>query len=176
MPAITMYTGSSCLGPGCAGVPVKITYHQTGACNGLPGSGGVVSAGPNAAYVVFGIERIDNSLGTTTFSFDPDRLFVQQTAPRFFASSTQFYPQVLGPFAVAPQTLGPGVNRSFSVTAQGAAVVTTSTADGAVEANQTAYFLQYDRQPTDPPITLVKSDATRTSWPFTQDCSTIVLK
>jgi hypothetical protein len=68
MPAITMYTGSSCLGPGCAGAPVKITYHQTGACNSFvipPG----VSAGPNAAYVIFGIERIDNSLGTTTFNF-----------------------------------------------------------------------------------------------------------
>ena len=45
MPAITMYTGSSCLGSGCAGVPVKITYHQTGACDGfvIPPA---VSAGP----------------------------------------------------------------------------------------------------------------------------------
>ena len=175
MPAITMYTGSSCLGPGCAGVPVKIMYHQTGACNSWvipPG----VSAGPNAAYVIFGIERIDNSLGTTTFNFDPDRVFVQQTGPRKFDSNLQLYPNVLGPFAVTTQTLAPGVNRGFAVSAQGATIVTTTTLDGAIEANQTAYFLQYDRQPTDPQITFVKSDATRTSWPLTQDCKTIVLK
>jgi hypothetical protein len=41
------------------------------------------------------------------------------------------------------------------VTAQGATVVTTPNPDGAVDANQTAYFLQYDRQPIDPQITLV---------------------
>jgi membrane-bound inhibitor of C-type lysozyme len=176
MPAITMYTGSSCLGPGCAGAPVKITYHQTGACNGFVIPTGAVSAGPNAAYVIFGIERIDNSLGTTTFNFDPDRIFVQQTGPRKFDSSLQLYPNVLGPFAVTTQTFAPGANSGFAVSAQGATVVTTTNADGAVEANQTAYFLQYDRQPSDPQITFVKSDAARTSWPLTRDCKTIVLK
>jgi hypothetical protein len=54
--------------------------------------------------------------------------------------------------------------------------VTTTNSDGAVEANQTAYFLQYERQPGDPQITLVKSEAARTSWPLTRDCKTIMLK
>ena len=57
LPAIAMYAGSSCVGPGCNGLPVTITYHQTGACNGFVGTGGT-SVGPNAAYVIFGIERI----------------------------------------------------------------------------------------------------------------------
>lgn len=177
MPGITMYTGSSCIGPGCAGVPVKITYHQTGACNGfVPSGGGIVSAGPNAAYVIFGIERIDNALGASAFNFDPDRLYVQQAVAQKLDSNMQVYPQVLGPFAVVPSTIPVGTNRVFATAAQGATVVTTTNANGAVEANQTAYFLQYDRQPTDPQITLVKSDASRTSWPLTLDCKTIVLK
>jgi hypothetical protein len=155
---------------------VKITYHQTGACNGFVIPTGAVSAGPNAAYVIFGIERIDNSLGTTTFNFDPDRIFVQQTGPRKFDSFLSLYANVLGPFAVTTQTFAPGANSGFAVSAQGATVVTTTNADGAVEANQTAYFLQYDRQPSDPQITFVKSDAARTSWPLTRDCKTIVLK
>jgi carboxypeptidase family protein len=176
LPAITMYTGSSCLGPGCAGLPVKITYHQTGACNGFPKTGGgVVNVGPNQAYVIFGIERIDNSLGTTSFAFDPAKLFVQQATQHFLDSSLQLYPEVLGPFSAVPTTLTPGQNLKFSAVAQGAAVVITTNVDGAVEANQTAYFLLYNRAPTDPPITLVKSDAGQTSWPLTQNCKTIAL-
>jgi hypothetical protein len=170
-----MYTGSSCVGPGCAGLPVTITYHQVGACNGFPTSSGATSVGPNAAYVIFGIERIDNSLSSSTFNFDPAHLFVQQAAPRFFDSSLALYPEVLGPFAAVPLTLPIGQDRIFAVSAQGALVVTTTTTDGAVEATQTKYFLSYDRQPTDPPIVLVKSNAARTSWPLTQDCKTIVL-
>ena len=63
MPVIAMYTGSSCIGPGCAGLPVTITYHQTGACNGFVDSFGGHFLGPNQAYVFFGIEEIDNSGG-----------------------------------------------------------------------------------------------------------------
>jgi hypothetical protein len=176
MPAVSMYTGSSCIGPACAGLPVTITYHQTGACNGyVDGFGGHFS-GVNAAYVFFGIEKIDNSGGTTTFNFDPSNLFVQQAAQRFLDSSLSVYAAIFGPIAITPQTLTAGNSISFAPVAQGATVVTTALADGAVEANQTKYFLQYKRGPSDPPINLVKSDASRTSWPLTKDCTTITLK
>ena len=89
--------------------------------------------------MIFGIERIDNSLGTTTFNFDPDRIFVQRAGSPKFDSGLQLYPNVLGPFAVRFQTLAPGTNMGFAVSAQGSAQVTTTTLDGAVEANQTAY-------------------------------------
>jgi hypothetical protein len=171
-----MYAGSSCVGPGCNGLPVTITYHQTGACNGFVSPGGATSAGPNAAYVIFGIERINNALGLSAFAFDPNRLFVQQTTARFLDSNLALYAQVLGPFAATPTTVAVGANLGFVAVAQGATVVSTGTADGAVEANKTSYFLQYDRQPTDPQITLVKSNAPITSFPLTQDCKTITLK
>jgi hypothetical protein len=64
------------------------------------------------------------------------------------------YPQVLGPFAVAPTTVAVGANLGFAAVAQGATIVSTGTLDGTVEANQTSYFVHYDRQPTDPQITL----------------------
>jgi hypothetical protein len=175
LPAIAMYTGSSCIGPGCAGLPVTITYHQTGACNGYVDGSGAHSTGPNAAYVFFGIERIDNSGGTTSFAFDPANLFVQQASQRFFDSTLSVYAGIFGPFAVVGNTLTPGQNLGFSVTAQGALVVSTTNPDGSTEANQTPFFLRYNRQPTDPAINLVKSDASRTSWPNTQDCKTITL-
>lgn len=175
LPGIALYTGSSCLGPGCAGIPVTITYHQVGACNGYVGPFGAVSVGPNAAYVIFGIERIDNSLGSSAFNFDPRNVFVQQATQDFFDPNLALYTDVLGPFAAVATTLAIGDDRVFAVSGQGALVVSTTTTDGSIEANQTKYFLQYNRQPTDPPVTLIKSDAARTSWPVTADCKTIVL-
>jgi len=177
MPAIAMYTGSSNIAlPPPPSSPVIITYHQTGACNGYVDGFGGHSAGPNAAFVFFGVERINNSGGTAAFNFDPDNLFVQQTAPRALDSNLSVYAGIFGPFAVQAGTVNAGNNRSFSPVAQGATVVVTTLADGSTEANQTAYFLIYNRQPADPLIILDKSDALRTSWPNTQDCKTITLK
>jgi hypothetical protein len=175
-PAISMYTGSSCVGLGCAGVPVTITYHQTGACNGYVDGSGGHDIGPKAAYVFFGIEEIDNSLGSTSFAFDPGNLFVQQASQRFLDSSLSVYAGIFGPFAIQASTLTPGQDLPFAPVAQGALVVTTTASDGASEANQTPYFLHYNRQPSDPQINLVKSDASRTSWPSTPDCLAITLK
>ena len=175
LPAVSMYTGSSCVGPACAGLPVTITYHQVGACNGFPAPGGAVSVGPNQAYVIFGIERINNSGGTTNFAFDPSNLFVQQATQHFFPSNLALYANILGPLAVVGSTLTPGQDLKFAVSAQGSAVVTTGTTDGAVEANQRSYFLSYNRQPTDPPVNLVKSNGAVTSFPLTQNCQSIIL-
>lgn len=155
---------------------MTIRYHQTGACNGFVDGFGGHFSGPKAAYVFFGFEEIDNSLGATSFNFDPNNLFVQQTSQRFLDSSLSVYAGIFGPFAVQAQTFTPGQDLSFSPVAQGATVVTTTASDGASEANKTAYFLQYKRQPSDPQINLVKSDAGRTTWPNTPDCRTIVLK
>jgi choice-of-anchor A domain-containing protein len=157
------------------GSPTTITYHQTGACNGFVDSSGGHSAGPNQAYVIFGIERIDNS-GGPSFAFDPANLYVQQASRHFFDSSLSIYSGVLGPFAAVPTNLTAGQNLGFNPTAQGALVVSTTATDGASEANNTAYFLSYNRKLNDPPVNLVKSDASRTSWPYTPDCKTITLQ
>jgi hypothetical protein len=158
---------------------VTITYHQTGACNGYTNSFGLVSAGSNFAYVLFGIESIDNSLGASAFAFDPSRLFVHQTKPKtvqdFVDPGLQLYTDILGPFAAVPTTVPAGDDMKFAVSAQTALVVSTTNSNGSVEANQTPYFLVYDRKPADPPVNMVKSDAKQNSWPNTEDCKTISL-
>jgi len=158
-------------------LPVTITYHQTGACQTyVDGMGNGHSTGPHAAYVFFGIERIDNSGGTTTFNFDPTKLYVQQAAQDFFDPFLSVYKDLFGPVAVQAQSFSPSANISFSPVAQGALVVTTTATDGATEANNTPYFLRYNRAASDPPINLVKSDASKTTWPYTPDCTTITLQ
>jgi hypothetical protein len=157
--------------------PVNITYHQTGACNGYsPSGGGIVSAGPNAAFVLFGIEKIDNSGGSAAFAFDPTKLFVQQAVRHFIDPNLAIYRDILGPFAAVSTTVNQGQLMKFNPVAQGALAVQTTNSDGSTEANQTAYFLKYNGSPTDPTVTLTKSDASRTSWPNTQDCTAITLQ
>jgi hypothetical protein len=65
---------------------------------------------------------------------------------------------------------------NFSPNKFGPLVVETSDSNGATEANQTAYFLRYKAAPTDPIVFLIKTDATRTTFPSTEDCTTIVFK
>lgn len=142
----------------------------------MDGSGSHGAGGPHFVYVFFGIEEIDNSAGSVNFAFDPNNLFVQQASQRFLDSGLSVYTGIFGPFAVVASTLTPGQDIKFSPVAQGATIVTTTNVDGSTEANQTKYFLKYNRQPTDPLINLVKSDASRTSWKNTPDCSTITLK
>jgi hypothetical protein len=154
---------------------VTITYHQVGACNGYTNSFGVVTAGTNFAYVLFGIESIDNSAGTNTFDFDPKQLFVQQKVKDFVDPSLALYTDILGPTAAVATKVPPGDDMKFFVSAEAALVVSTKNPDGAVEADQTPYFLLYDRQPGDPPVKMVKSDASQTSWPLTEDCKSITL-
>jgi hypothetical protein len=123
--------------------PVNITYHQTGACNGYsPSGGGIVSAGPNAAFVLFGIEKIDDSGGTGPFAFDPTRLFVQQGVRNFIDPNLSIYRDILGPFAAVLTTVNKGQLLKFNPVAQGALVVQTTKPDGSTEANQTPYFLK----------------------------------
>ena len=155
--------------------PVKITYHQTGACNGFSTSTGISSAGPNAAYVLLGIEKIDNSGGAAAFAYDPTKLYVQQAVQNFIDPGLSIYPNVIGPFATAATSVAKGAVLPFSVSGQGALVVQTTDANGSKEANQTAYFLKYNASATAPTVLLVKADASRTSWPNTEDCKTIAL-
>jgi hypothetical protein len=158
-----------------AASPANITYHQTGACNGFSTSTGITSAGVNQAYVLFGIEKIDNSGGSAAFNYDPTKLYVQQATRNFIDPGLSIYPNIIGPFASIATTVAKGTTLPFSVSGQGALVVQTTDANGSKEANQTAYFLKYNAAPTDPPVLLTKSDATRTSWPNTEDCATISL-
>ena len=66
-----------------------------------------------------------------------------------------------------PQGKLVGLN-GFSV-----AVVPTANSNGSIEANKTSYFLIYDTATTDPGLLLAKGNSSQTSWPNTEDCTTI---
>jgi subtilase family serine protease len=153
--------------------PPTITYHQTGACNGYVNGSGGVSAGPNAAFVMFGIEKIDNSASSKPFPFDPTKLYVQQATQEFVDPGLSIYADIFGPFAAIPTSVAGGFDMKFSPSAQTALVVQTVNSDGATEANNTSYMLRYNSAATDPPVLFSKSDAP--PWPLTQDCTTISL-
>jgi hypothetical protein len=147
--------------------PVLINYHQVGACGYFTTPSGLTSAGANQAYVVFEIESIDNSNSGSQFTFDPTKLNIH--ANTFFAPGTQFYTYILGSLAVGPpiQVAG-GLKQPLGKF--GALFVQTSNPDGAVEANQTSYFLSYQHQAGEPLVFPVKTNASQTSWPDTEDC------
>jgi hypothetical protein len=161
-------------GGGCNIPPVTIHYSQYAACTHVPLNPGIASVDPNAAYVVFQVEEIDNQ-SSQTFNWDPNRSYVQQATKHFADSTLRIYDKIFGPFAAVPDMFGPGVDADFQLAEDLSVVVTTSTSDGAVEANATQYNLLYDEQLTDPPVTFVKTNSSQTSWPVEQDCCSIGL-
>ncbi len=152
---------------------VTITYKQVGACNGYETSNGGVSVGPNAAYVIFAVDTIDNSQSSQDFAFDPTHLFVNLGGQHVHIdTSLSLAHDILGTFTLVPTTIPAGK----TVTLDGFApvVVTTVAANGASEANKTSYFLLSDPSPNFGFI-LVKSNPSQTSWPDTENCRDIQL-
>jgi hypothetical protein len=152
---------------------VSIAYKQIGACNGFATPNGLVSAGVNQAYVLFAVERIDNTGNAAPFAYDPGNIGAIVAGHRdAFDSGLQLYKFILGPFATAPMTVAAGQTISFSPFGFGALIVQTMAADGASEADHTAYFLTYQGS-GNPLVVMTNTDASRTSWPYTPDCSTV---
>lgn len=147
-----------------------INYRQVGACNGWQEGEVTHSAGPNAAYVIFKVSTINNERSTKDFPFDPERLFVfSGLAPHVDTSLSL----PLGVFELIPATIPR--NRLVGLNGYAGAVVETANPNGAVEANQTSYFLAYEAAPGDPAVTVVKENREQTSWPITENCTAIQL-
>ena len=160
----------------CPGTPsnniVTINYEQVGACNGFNSASGFTSAGPKAAYVIFRVSSIENKgSAAVDFTFDPNRLFINGSSPRAFASTHLNLAQI-NPFAATSRFVAKGTTETLN----GAVIAVASTAanDGASEANNTSYFLVYDTPSGGQGVALAKKDPSRTSWPSTPDCTNII--
>lgn len=170
----TTFAASSCNDVPETQNVATISYSQVGACNGFKSSSdNFVSAGPQAAFLVFHVLVINNANSKIPFNFDPGKMFVNQTSRRFIDGSLTL-PQAPGVFRAQALTAPAGAS---SVPVNGVAVttVTTSNQNGAAEANQTSYFLLYDRAPGDPGVVMNKSNANITSFPNTEDCTALAL-
>jgi hypothetical protein len=169
--------------PSCAvgllsacGSSTVINYHQVGACNGMQVTTGgapttTVSAGGNAAFVIFQVESVDNSKMNTAFSFDPTQLYIKDTPNRFLNPNSQLA-NVLANFNLVPTMVPAG--KSLTLDGYGVTVVSTTTSDGAVEADKTSYFLT-ESEPSSS-VVMNKTNSSQTSWPYTPNCAGITLR
>ena len=150
-----------------------VSYEQVGACQSYQSSSGNrVSSGPNAAFVVFRVFLIDNSASKIAFNFDPEKLFVDQTARRFIDNNLELArePHVVTAHA---RTAVPGAS-SVSVGGFAITVVTTADPQGSTEANKTAYLLQYATGSGDPSVIMNKNNSGTTSFANTTDCAALL--
>ena len=147
-----------------------VHYTQVGACNGWDTGGSVYNAGPYAAYVIFKVVSVDNTGSKVDFAFDPDRLHLRGASAH--VDTSLHLP--LGPFQAVPMTVPRGVLRGSNGYA--GAVFSTSTSNGAVEANKTSYLLDYERASADPGVLSTKDNYQQTEWPFTENCTDIQLQ
>jgi hypothetical protein len=159
----------------CGGASTVINYHQVGACNGMEvTTGGApktsVFAGSKAAFVIFQVESVDNSKMSTAFSFDPAQLYIRDTPDRFLNPNSQVA-SVLANFALVATTVPAG--KSLTLAGYMATTVSTTTSDGAVEANKTSYFLNESGQSSS--VVMNKTNSSQTTWPYTPGCLDITL-
>jgi hypothetical protein len=158
-------TGCAGTGPLVKDVAV-INYEQVGACNGYRDGDALVSAGPNAAFVVFRIIDIDNTGSSKDFAFDPNLLSISSQNNM---SSSLSLARLMGVFQAVPTAIPKG--QQTGINGLTVTTVQTTTTNGAIDANKTSYQLSYQTAPNDPGV-LFKSSS-RTAWPLTEDCLSI---
>jgi hypothetical protein len=151
-----------------------IKWHKVGACNGGLGQGGDPStsynAGPNAAYVIFAIESVDNTQTNVAWTLNATQFHVGSAA---FDPGLMIYRWVLGPFALTTFPI-PKSAIGFSTNAYGAMVVTTTATDGASEADSANYSLQFTPSAGAPGVVMEQNPAASTA--YTPDCASVQLK
>lgn len=160
---------------GCTPQPDAIIHwHKVGACNGGQGQTGDPStsyfSGPNAAYVVFAIESVDNTQVGQAWTLNATNFHVGSAK---FDPGLMIYHWVLGPFALQTFPI-PKSSIGFSTNAYGALVVATSASDGAIEADTANFSLLYTPASGDPGVIMEQTGGNTT--PYTPDCATVQLK
>ncbi len=161
---------ASCQTP-LAGPAAIITYHQVGACN----VAGDATPAANQAFVIFAIDKIDNTQSGINFNFDPTKLYTNSGAADPIDPQVPATQQILGGQQIGPATISAGNTHYFGNSPFGMAEVATTAANGAAEANNVNYNLNYNTGTADPPILLQKLNLGRTIWPDTPHCSDINL-
>ncbi|MGE5386235.1 MAG: hypothetical protein ACM3SV_10160 [Betaproteobacteria bacterium] len=154
------------VGAGCNQRVATVNYTQVGACD----------AGAHRAYVFFEIGAIDNTGPVVDFDFAPIRVNLDEgmveSAPwphyvRLITEMLVTEPKTVPRHQLIPQGTSKNLLRYMVFERQ------TGDPDGSKEANQTSYFLTYDRRDADPPVFMAKSNSAQTSWRDIASCSDI---
>ena len=149
---------------------------EVGACTGFADSSGTFNVGPDSAYVIFGIDSISSS-DPAAFVLAASGIVIQREpllSP--FVTIGAIDEDIFGSRAFTQITILPGQDINLVPSGLGAGIVGTLTYDGAVQANVTSYFLNYNVAPSDPAVNFVKSNPSQTSYPVTEDCSIVTLQ
>jgi hypothetical protein len=152
----------------CGCSPPQITYEQVGAC----------TATKSGAWVYFKIHGIDNSANSTDLDFNPRRMVVPDGIGDGYDSPLNGFTtgSLCGygnPYPPEAQSRKVPAGTRFDTATCGRVLINTSDQDGAREANQTSYFLNYKPPEGTTGVLLTKLNSSRTSWPYTPRCEDI---
>jgi hypothetical protein len=155
----------------CSPEPAVVNYEQVGACTGL---GNLQGAGNNLAFLFFRIQNIDASKTNVDFAFKPKNLWLNtgDLYSEYNFIATGQYGGALG-LPTMPSTLNVTKNSTVNVNKYVVFLVETDSIDGAKDANNTSYFLLYHAENGEPGKILARTNATKTSWPYTPRCQDI---
>jgi hypothetical protein len=125
--------------------PTNISYRK-----GYETPAGPITAGANKGFAVFKIESVDNTKYGSSFTFFPERLFVNQSPPvlaagtanRRFVHPDPRFAQTMG-FTSIPQTTIPAGEK---LDINGVVIIPLGITNpsGGAEANQFSFALAYD--------------------------------
>lgn len=130
--------------------PTLISYRPLGLCKGYETPDGPVAAGANKGFAVFKIESLSNTKADSSFTFAPERLFVNQSPPvlalgtanRRFVYPDPRFAKIMGLTNIPEITLAADEKRDInSVVLIPLAI---NNPGGGAEANQFSYELAYD--------------------------------
>jgi hypothetical protein len=130
--------------------PTNISYRPVGICKGYETPAGPITTGANKGFAVFKIESVDNTKYDGSFTFFPERLFVNQSPPvlaagtanRRFVHPDPRFAQSMGFTSIPQTTIAAGEKRDINSVVIIPLDINNPT--GGAEANQLSFELAYD--------------------------------
>jgi len=189
----TLVAGSIALA-GCGGPsssnPTIISYRSVGLCKGYETPDGPVTAGANKGFAVFKIESVDNTKYASSFTFAPERLFVNQSPPvlalgtanRRFVHPDPRFAQTMGFTSASETTLAAGEKRDFNSIVLIPLNITDPS--GGAEANKFSFELAYDtgegekgeQQNVNDGIVFTITSPADAKWSVVENCKELAFK
>ena len=170
--------------------PTNISYRPVGICKGYETPAGPIVAGTNKGFAVFKIESVDNTKYDSSFTFAPERLFVNQSPPvlalgtanRRFVKPDPRFAQTMGFTSIPETTVPAGEKRDInSVVIIPLAINSPS---GGAEANQFSFELAYDtgvgdkgdQQNVNEDIVFTMTNPPDAKWSVVENCKELSFK
>lgn len=190
--AVAVLAAGSIALSGCGGRsasnPTTISYRQIGVCKSYDVPTGTEKAKPDEGFAVFKIEAIDNSKISSSFTFDPEHLYVDQTKPEDKNRSLSFQTRrFVNPNPRFSQSMGvKGLEETVvpanqKVDVNSFVVVPLATNNPAAGQDPYAFDLIYDTSTTEKQwgtgeVVTKNANPPDTKYPVVETCKELALK